>query len=267
MQTNSQMPAMGVLKLQETQSKSQLTRHAPSPDLAFFVKHYWIIHWDLTGQAPHLQHVVPNPCVNLVIDRGKSGIFGPGQRKFSYQLQGKGSVFGVKFKPGAFYPFLHKPVSRLMERPLAVQDLFGGDDRTRENEFLSLPDDALNIARAESMIRSRLPEQDETVELLGCIMDRMQNDHELTRVDDVCRAFGVHIRKLQRLFDQYVGVSPKWVLMLFRLQNAAATIDNGGIVNFTRLAADLGYYDQSHFIKDFRTVIGETPEDYARQRG
>ncbi|MFN8418982.1 MAG: DUF6597 domain-containing transcriptional factor [Anaerolineae bacterium] len=65
--------ANGILKPKQAGQKFRLTRHLPTAaDLAYFVVRYWIVSWDLLGQPPYLQENIPNPCVNLVIERGKS---------------------------------------------------------------------------------------------------------------------------------------------------------------------------------------------------
>jgi transcriptional regulator GlxA family with amidase domain len=69
-------------------------------------------------------------------------------------------------------------------------------------------------------------------------------------------------RSLQRLFAAYVGVSPKAVLARYRLQDAAALIDAGEVDDLAALAADLGWFDQAHFSRDFRAVVGMTPSAY-----
>ena len=71
-------------------------------------------------------------------------------------------------------------------------------------------------------------------------------------------------RPLQRIFSQYVGVSPKWVIMRYRLQEAADQLARNEIVNWPKMALDLGYFDQAHFIKDFKMIVGRTPAEYAR---
>ncbi len=73
------------------------------------------------------------------------------------------------------------------------------------------------------------------------------------------------MRALQRLFSRYVGVSPKWVIRRFRLQEAAEQLTRGNIVDWSRLALDLGYFDQAHFINDFRSLIGMSPTEYAKR--
>jgi AraC-like DNA-binding protein len=72
-------------------------------------------------------------------------------------------------------------------------------------------------------------------------------------------------RSLQRLFAGYVGLSPKAVLARYRLQDAAATIDAGGVGDLAGLAASLGWFDQAHFSRDFRAVTGTTPSAYLRR--
>lgn len=129
-------PSMGLLNLNEGDHKYQLTRHAPSEALRPFVKHYWIVSWDLTGLEPYPQHVVPNPCVNLVVERNNTFFFGPSGRKFSYLVSGKGRVFGVKFKPGGFYPFLRVSVSSLYGQPMNVSNILDVTADSLEDRLL-----------------------------------------------------------------------------------------------------------------------------------
>ena len=93
---------LGVLRSRAAKGSFQLTRHAPSADLAPWVERHWIVRWDLEGREPYPQETLPHPCVNLVIDAGRTGVFGVGTRKFEVLLEGRGQVVGAKFKPGAF---------------------------------------------------------------------------------------------------------------------------------------------------------------------
>ncbi|GIP38901.1 AraC family transcriptional regulator [Paenibacillus sp. J31TS4] len=263
MQPEARMPALGILNMAGLEQTYRLTRHIPSAEAGFFIRHYWIVSWDLEDREPYPQHLIPNPCVNLVLEPGRSGIFGPATDKFTYLVKGKGRVFGVKFRPGGFYPFLQQPVSGLSGCPLRIADVLGGDDREWERAILSEPEEADMVRLAEERLLPLLPARDETVLLINRMMDRIQEDRTLTRVEELSRQFGLHIRKLQRLFHQYVGVSPKWVIKLYRLQNAAERLD-GSETQLLRLAGELGYYDQSHFIREFKAIIGQTPEEYVR---
>ncbi|MCY9661488.1 helix-turn-helix domain-containing protein [Paenibacillus chondroitinus] len=258
-------PSLGIMNLQQTARKFQLSRVAPSEDLAFFIRHYWIIRWDLRGQEPYTQHVIPNPCVNLVVEPDRTAIYGPGKEKYGHYLEGHGCVFGVKFKPGGFYPFFKRPVSAMQEGPLGVQSVFDTDPRRLETDMFAQTDESQMVALIERMIRPKLPEQDAQVAFINEIIDYINEQPDITKVDSLCEHFHVNKRTLQRLFDHYVGVTPKWVIKLARIQNAAEMTDVSVRPNWSKLSMDLGYHDQSHFIKDFKSIIGQTPDEYARQ--
>src|ERR1700761_4838949 len=83
-----------------TQNMSH-TRTLPSPDLRFFIEHFWIIKWDLIGQSPVQGEVLPQPSIHLVFEKDFTRVAGVSKGKFTRILQGKGNVFGIKFRPGA----------------------------------------------------------------------------------------------------------------------------------------------------------------------
>jgi AraC-like DNA-binding protein len=117
---------------------------------------------------------------------------------------------------------------------------------------------------AEAILRTRMPAVDETVDLVQRIVDRVGADRAINRVDELTVAMGLSERALQRLFSDYVGVSPKWVIRRFRLHDAASRLANDEDVNLTHLAQDLGYADQAHFTRDFKAIVGRSPSDYRR---
>ncbi len=266
MASNVEKPS-GILNPGAGEARFQLSRHLPAPDLSYFVQRYWIVTWDLRDQEPYIQETLPHPCVNLVIEEGTSGIFGVVKSKFSRLLEHKGRVFGVKFRPGAFYPFVKSPVSTLTDSSLSLCDAFGIDGRVLEEAILAHEDESTMVELAENFMRARLPERDAYVELINQIVDRIIADREITRVDDVVSRFNLNKRTLQRLFRQYVGVSPKWVIQRYRLHEAAQQLAGGDVMNCAKIAVDLGYFDQAHFIKDFKTIVGRTPAEYAKDLG
>lgn len=256
----------GVLNPIAGEKKFQLSRYLPARDVSFFVERYWVVQWDLRGQAPYLSETLPYPCVNLVIQPGQSCIYGVVKRKFSTLLEDRGWVFGLKFKPGAFYPFVKWPVSNLTGSSITLWDAFGSAGSELETTILSLEDEshARMVEVAENFIRERLPERDENVALINQIVDLIVAEREITRVDDLVSRLNLNKRALQRLFNQYVGVSPKWVIKQYRLQEAATQLAEDEVAKGSALALDLGYFDQAHFIKEFRTSVGRTPADYAK---
>jgi AraC-like DNA-binding protein len=84
-------------------------------------------------------------------------------------------------------------------------------------------------------------------------------------VADLAARHHVSVRTVQRLFSQYVGVGPKWVMQRYRLHDAVERLDRRRRYDWTRFALDLGYYDHAHFLRDFRSLVGLTPAAYESQ--
>lgn len=254
----------GILNPRAGEGRVRLSRPLPADELAFFVEHYWIVGWDLRGQEPYPSEVLPHPCVHLVIEKDRSRIYGVIREKFSHLLTDEGKVFGVKFRPGAFYPFWGSPVSGLTDGSVGLRDAFGAEGERLEKAVLSTEGDGEMVGVAEAFLRERLPERDDNVETINRVTGLIAADRTITRVEEVAVRSGIGKRTLQRLFERYVGVGPKWVIRRYRLHEAAERLSEGKAVNFAELALDLGYFDQAHFLKDFRALVGVTPADYAR---
>ena len=257
----------GILKPEVGKKKFQLSRLLPSEDLMFFVEHYWMVTWDLRDQEPYLSENLPYPTIHLVIEQEKSNLFGVITGKFSVLLKEQGWAFGVKFRPGAFYPFVKSPLSRFTNSSISLSDVFGTDALALETMIRSLNDEEKMSNIAEQFLRERLPEHDEHVSVVNKIIDFIIADGTILKVDDVVNRLGLNKRWLQRLFNHYVGVGPKWVIKRYRLHEAAQKLAEGEVEDWPMLAFDLGYFDQAHFIKDFKAIVGKTPAEYAKHIG
>jgi AraC-like DNA-binding protein len=264
LQTAAPPIGRGVLNAQAGFSKYTLTRHRPAPDTGFFIQHYWIIRWDLGEEPSYSQVVVSHPNVNLVVEKGKTAIYGISRTTTTQLLEGQGMVLGVKFRPGGFYPFWGEPLSRL-KGAVSFREVFGMDPAGLEDQLLTLQDEALMVGRAEEFFRQRLPERDANVDLAGRIVDLIQMSRDITKVEELVSRCGIPLRTLQRLFSRYVGVPPKWVIKRYRLHDAAERIEREGILDWASLSGELGYFDQAHFIKDFKGIIGKSPEGFANE--
>jgi AraC-like DNA-binding protein len=256
----------GVLMPAGLGSAFTLERFAPSAGLERFVLRYWLVTWDVAEQASYAQETLPYPCVNLAVERGRSGIFGVNTRRFLARLSGKGRVFGIKFRPGAFYPFYRAPVAALTDRVIGLEAVFGADGAAYERCVLACASADALIACAEQFLCARLPPPDDQLALIDRVVEQVAADRSITRVAEIAHRVGVSQRSLQRLFRQYAGVGPKWMIRRYRLLEAADQLAHGGGVDLPGLAQALGYFDQAHFINDFRAAVGSTPAEYTQRR-
>jgi AraC-like DNA-binding protein len=120
------------------------------------------------------------------------------------------------------------------------------------------------VALAERFLGERLPAPDPVAIGVGWLVNRLVSEPSDLRVDELAGRLRMSPRALQRVFSRYVGVSPKWVIKRARLFEAADRLGTPTAHDWSRLAQELGYFDQSHFIHDFKSVIGHTPDAYTR---
>lgn len=256
----------GVLHAPALQKASPAGRYLPEPPLDAFVEHFWSVAWDLEGQAPVVRETLPHPSVHLVIEAGRSGLAGVSTTRFVRRLEGRGRVLGVKFLPGCFRPFWSRPVSELTDRVLPLEEAFGPQGAALEAQVLDCGEDLpAALACAEAFLLSRLPAPDPQAQRARALVARILEDPTMMRVEAVAEAAGLSLRALQRLFKDCIGVSPKWVIQRYRLHEALARLESGEALDLAALAIDLGYFDQAHFNRDFKALLGRAPAAYARE--
>lgn len=228
-------------------------RHAypsPSADLAPFVDHYWAVSWDY--EVPYRQLIVPYPTVQLSFRDGGAEVHGVSSGHVFKLLTGTGSVFGVAFRPGCFRPFLRSAVSTLTDRSVPAHEVF----------VQPLPAQ-VEVDTVERFLRASLPARDPTGEWVADVVARIAAEPDVTRVDSLAGQLGTSVRTLQRLFAEYVGIGPKWVIRRYRLHEVTQRMARRSAIDWAELAVELGYADQAHFIRDFTTMFGESPTRYA----
>lgn len=225
---------------------------APSPQLAGYVDHYWDVSWHY--DPPYRQLVVPYPNVHLAFSGGGATVSGVASGHRTKVLAGEGRVFGVAFRPGCFRPFLGRSVATITDLIVDAAEIFAGP----------LPD-RVEIDTVEEFLTTHLPEADpRTADAADAVAVIAAKPH-ITRVDVLADELGVGVRQVQRLFAEYVGIGPKWVIRRYRLHEVTERLGAGVDVDWPALAADLGYADQAHFARDFKAIFGEPPTRYAQR--
>lgn len=256
----------GILRARTGLERFQVSFEPPPADLAAYAGTYWILTWDLRGRPPHRQQVLTTPEVNLTFTTGgRARIVGVQRGLFSETIEDRGRVVGVRFRPGGFRPFLGAPVSTITDRYVPVEEIFG--PRAREvADAIIAADRPGALALMGDFLRSRAPRRpDPAIDEVAEIVERLDAESAIVRVADLAAAAGVSTRRLQRLFSEYVGAGPKWVIRRSRMREAAERAAAGADVDWAELAADLGYADQAHFIRDFTATVGLSPTRYARE--
>ena len=238
-------------------------RYWPADDLAPFVEHYWTVEWNIARACT--RETLPHPVVHIVLENDEAQIGGPSTRRWERTFgAGSGRVFAIKFRPGGFRPFVGVPVSTFADRVVALHEFFGDASGTLARNILASPDHATAVAYLEAFLRVQNPRLDDTVALVAGIAERIAVDRSLTRIEQVAAEFALTPRTLQRMFREYVGVGPKWVIQRYRLHEVVERVEADPAVDWAATAAELGYADQAHLVRDFTRLVGRPPATYAR---
>lgn len=255
-------PPKGLVDPLGAARRIRLATYPPSASLQTFVDYFWVVEWNLGARPPETQRVLPYPNAHLVFDRGQTAVHGVVRGAFVRTVEGAGRVLGVRFKPGGLRPFIERPLSRLADRTMAVDDVLKVSGADAEQRVLGQAGDAAMVAAAEALLMAVLPPADPRALLAAQAVAAVAAAHGPVSVGALCAQVGVEERSLQRLFSNYVGVSPKWVIQRFRLQEAAWRLARRGPVELAALAGELGFYDQAHFTRNFTQLVGQSPLDY-----
>lgn len=267
MTRNPLPPARGVLHPQLAPGRFEHLRKAPSQDLEPWVEHHWFVAWNLDGLPDRVQETLPHPNVHLTLEQGEARLWGVSRTRFTKRLSGCGWVYGLKFRVGGFHAFWPSPVAELPDCGIAADEVFGSAFDLLARPQLARDFEAL-VTVAESVLRERRPiDQDPRALHIAEIVRTIAEQPSITSVEGLSRWTGEHVRRLQRDFHRYVGASPKWVIARYRLHEAVALLQSGEVKADADLAHRLGYFDQAHFIRDFRQMVGRSPAAYLKSLG
>ena len=256
----------GVINDHFVKERFKVARFTPSEALAPFVKHFWDVRWSIPHRELHEQHTIPHPSVHVVFEFKRSEVVGPITGRFTRELVNEGRVIGAHIQPGAFRVFSNCSVSSLVDQRPPTWSVMQWSKQTcsdLEAKLLSL--DPKEAADAYEQALLPLIQKDHiqgALDARACV-ERIEEDAELCKVGDLAKVMGMTLRSLQRLFNEHVGHSPKFVIRRFRLLSAFERMDDFD-ATMASLAADLGYADQAHLSREFKKLVGQSPAAYRR---
>lgn len=240
--------------------------------LAPWVENYWSLQWDLPTGVSYRSSTLPHPACNLSIEHGhrRDGVTQPVvvtgvlTHRFDVTLAERGWVFGIKFRPGGFASFTGTSARALRDVPVAAPTAFRPDtiDALAALGPQRTPADCASAVDAllETYERFQEPEYTAVLDVIATML----RDRTLLRVGQVEEQCEIGSRRLQRLFERYIGATPKWVLRRYRIHDAVSDLDSGYTGSLADLAARYGWFDQAHFTREFTELIGVPPSEYVR---
>lgn len=244
-------------------------RYAPDPELAGLVQRFWIPVWSVRPGEEAEQRVLQYPVCLIVVTAEYARFYGVVPGLSSTTLAGDGWAVGVMLTPAAGHLLTGAPVTEVTDRFVHVREVLGasGDRLAEEVRAAMALDPHAPEAHEAAMaaygraLRPHLP-VDAEGELVNRLVAHVEEHRDVLRVAQVCEAFDLTERALQRLVSRRLGLTPKWLISRRRLQEAAERLRTDPRP-MADIAAQLGYADQAHFTRDFSRVTGTTPGRFA----
>ena len=270
----------GILDPWLLRQRVQLTRYPAHGVLAGLVDRFWAVRWDLPPGTVHQQQVLTHPGVNISVGNAnvtpaarepgpvEARLNGVAHGLTTRVLVGQGWTVAALTRPGGLGAFISGLAAGFTDRVVPLGQAISLDEAALIGQMLGQPEEAARVEMlAAALEQTVVPERVTPASQVAGAARLAEVNRKVRRLADLCQLAGLGQRTLQRMFLQYAGVSPTWVIHRYRLLEAAESVREGNRVSWAEVAAGLGYADQAHLTRDFRAAIGQTPAAYAQAQG
>jgi AraC-like DNA-binding protein len=177
------------------------------------------------------------------------------------------SMLVIRFRRGMAYPFLQLPIHELNGQVVDADLIFGSRFDELREQLLASPSPQGKFAVMERYLLERSAPFLEIPPVVSFGIQQIIQQPTTTQIHQLAEKTGYSHKHFLSLFAKYVGLPPKQFLRVIKFQHTLQSIEQTSVPNWSQLALDCGYYDQAHFINDFRAFSGLTPNEYMAKKG
>jgi AraC-like DNA-binding protein len=236
--------------------------------LSRFVDFFWLAEGYV--QPHRAESVLPTGCVDLVLSLDEhhdaDALVGARSQSIVIDTSHALSFVGVRFRPGGAFPFLSLPIGELEGLSVDPAVVWGSDARILRETLLAsrTAEDRFDIL--ERFLIERLKSSREQHPAVQYALDTIERTEGAVSVAALVERTGLSGRRFIANFRDEVGLAPKVFCRLARFRRVIRSLHGVRSVDWNDIALDCGYFDQSHFIHDFRSFAGVSPSAYLRYR-
>ncbi len=246
--------------------------------LSPYIKCYWVLQHEDSESAKRRERIFPDACTEMIFHFGdlfrkytsetnselqpRCFIHGQLKKYMEVESSGRVGIFSVRFKPAGLSRFINRDISTFNDKVVPLKDLWGTDAIVFEQKILEAENHHQRIKWTEEFLISKFCGDLTLHKLLADCVEKVVQSKGNIGISNLSREFNISKRQLERLFVSGVGLSPKFMSRIIRFNHVLQLIENNTGGNFTSVAFDGGFYDQAHFIKDFRELTGLNPKQY-----
>jgi len=249
-------------------------RISPRDELKPFVECYWTV--ENQDPVPIEQKIIPDGFPEMIFHYGDPYLIklnGPweiqspnllgGQitNHFFLKSTGIAIVLGIKFKPAALAQLFDISMHELTNKVIALHDIHSLEVKALESSLNEYDNHPQRISAIENFLMNKIHVAGHDTRVNKAI-DKIFESNGMITVARLCQFGGTSERQLERLFKKFIGLSPKFYARVIQFSYIFQVIQGQKEMNGSELGIASGYYDQSHFIKNFKAFTGEDPSRY-----
>jgi AraC-like DNA-binding protein len=257
----------------------------PTGILSKYIKNYFIVETDNSEDYLPDERVYPCGYATLVFHYGSPSIFqkknsskyiepnlvicGQQTNYFDLSLSGKTGMILIVFRPHGVKSFFNFPITELLNENLSLHDLINIESIELEDKLFNSPNNKQRITHLENFLIKRLitfgegfAVHNDEFERVEYALEIIGNSKGQIKAHDIAHEICLGIKQFERIFSKYVGINPKKYASIVRFQNVIQMKGKHDNSSMFQLAFDNGYYDQSHFIHDFKSFTGLSPKEF-----
>jgi len=251
---------------------------SPSDILKPYVRHYYIFESD--SDIEFDDTVFPSGDMEVIFNLGegtwesavedkffktpKIELWGQITKPLAIKSKGRHTMLGIKFFTHSAAYFFNDGIGIFNDQISDLYDVIGSPVKILHAQLLDTKDEAQRIALIETFLLKRLISNEKRVfriDKVAHILTSIKKDHTENNINNIASKHGITSRYLHRLIYQHTGLSPKSFDKISRFQFSLKLIAKNN-QPLTSIAYNCGYFDQSHFIRDFKSFTGVTPSAY-----
>jgi AraC-like DNA-binding protein len=245
------------------------SHYTPRAPLSDYVQILWsYAHY----KQPHsTERLLPTGAMNLVVTVDANGaasatVAGAHSTYFMLDTTKPFSAIGVGFKAGGGFPFFGLPADELQNLVVPLDALVGREASELCDRLMNAATTAAKFLALERFLLARLEASEGRSAGIRYALDAFTGAGRVPRVATIAEQVGWTSGKLIAKFRGEVGLAPKAFCRVARFGRVLATVDGEAAVDWCDVALSCGYFDQSHFVHDFKDFAGVTPSEYLRER-
>jgi AraC-like DNA-binding protein len=255
----------------------------PTPALSPLIESIWDC--DLPAQPHRLERIMPVAKAGLIINLAEDEtrtydpdtlqcrrhsaftLDGPSDRCGVIDTTEQAAVMGVIFHPGAASAFFRERFDRLLNGCIDMDGIFGLEAGRLREQLLEAGDAASRLLTLQAWLLARAQRAAPRAGVLAHAIALLDRTPQVQRIDRVARDCGLSPRRLSALFNEHVGLAPKRYARLQRFHRVVGLAHRRQRIDWADVAADCGFHDQPHLVREFRAFSGLTPTAYLSRKG